>query len=259
MTTFSVIGAGNLGSNLIYALRGSEYTFKYIYDRSKYPCFSSHIEGRLEEVISGSDVIFISVRESGIGDVVNMIASLKDLSGKFFFHTSNTLTSDELIPLRDKGGKIASFSPLQTFPDFAGDRNIFNSVYFLSEGDREAVRLADQISEYLKALNLEVDKSSKIFFHIGAVISSNFFNSLLRFADLQIKKGGRGDYEVLLPLVKQTLKNIEKDGLDKSLTGPASRKESGIISKHLDSLVGDEKELYRLLNKLISDGREDLS
>lgn len=259
MTTFSVIGAGNLGSNLIFALRGSQYSFKYIYNRSKYLLFSSHIETSLEKVISGSDVIFISVQESGISEAVNEIGSMKNLSGKIFFHTSNSLTSDELIPLRDKGGIVASFSPLQTFPEFTKDLNIFSGVYFLSEGDPEAVKLADQISEYLKARNLEVDKESKIFFHIGAVISSNFFNSLLRFADLQVKKGGDFNYEILLPLVKQTLKNIEKEGLDKSLTGPASRKESGIISKHMDSLSGSEKELYRLLNKSISKDRKDLS
>ena len=121
MTTFSVIGAGNLGSNLIFALRGSQYSFKYIYNRSKYPLFSSHIEASLEKVISGSDVIFISVQESGISEAVNEIGSMKNLSGKIFFHTSNSLTSDELIPLRDKGGIVASFSPLQTFPEFTKD------------------------------------------------------------------------------------------------------------------------------------------
>ena len=252
MTTFSVIGAGNLGASLIHSLQGSEYSFRYIYKRSKFPQFSSHIESDLGKVVSGSDVIFISVQESRIGEVAGEIAKEKDISGKIFFHTSNSLTSEELLPLKAHGGIIASFSPLQTLPGYLKNKDVFKGVNFLSEGDPDAVALADRISVYLQAKNIHIDPETKIFFHIGAVISSNFLNSLLRFADIQIKKGGEYNYEVLLPLVKQTLRNIESKGLERALSGPSMRKESGIIEKHLEVLGDSEKELYKLLNEFIS-------
>ena len=253
MNSFSVIGAGNLGANLIHALDGSDFIFKYIYKRSKFARFSPHVENDLGKLIACSDIVVISVRESQIGEVARELALGHDLSGKVFFHTSNSLTSEELMPLKERGGIIASFSPLQTFPDFALDKKIFDGVYFLSEGDRIAVEAADRISGYLNAENLHVDAVTKIFFHIGAVISSNFLNSLLRFADIQIKKGGGYDYRILLPLVRRTLANIEKKGLGDALTGPARRNESKLIENHLELLDGDGRELYLLLNKLISD------
>ncbi len=251
MISFSVIGAGNLGANLIYSLQKSGDQLISIYKKSKYPQFKEKVENDLEKVISLSNVVFISVQESRIDDIVSEIASLHNLSGKIFFHTSNALTSDEMLLLKEKGGLIASFSPLQTFPDFKGDPDVFNGVYFLSEGDGVALKTADKIAGELNAFNLVVDKSTKVFFHIGAVISSNFLNSLMKFSDIQVKKGGDFNYKILLPLIKQTLRNIENIGLDKALTGPVKRGESEIVKKHLEMLDGKEKDLYELLNGLI--------
>jgi len=253
VTSFSIIGAGNLGTTLAHSLSEKGYHFKYTYNKSKYPVFNPKREKNLEKIVAGSDIIFISVQESGIKKVVDELVTQKDLSGKIFLHTANSLTSEELAPLKCKGGHTGSFSPLQTFSGFTGEVEVFNGVCFLSEGDQEAMAAAEGLAEALNAFNLRVDRSTKAFFHIGAVISSNFLNSLLRFADRQIKKGGDSDYRVLLPLVRQTLKNIEEQGLKDSLTGPASRGESGIIEAHLKLLKGREKELYILLNGLLSD------
>ncbi len=252
MISYSVIGAGNLGANLIHALPEKEYELKYVYKRSMYPRFVKKVENDLEKIVSESEVIFISVQESNIKDVVSEISFLENISNKIFYHTSNSLTSGEMEILREGGGMVASFSPLQTFPDFKENVDLFKGVYFLSEGDSGALKVADKIAGDISAFNLRVDKKTKVYFHIGAVISSNFLNSLIRFSDLQIKKGGDFNYEILLPLVKQTLKNIEREGIDKALTGPASRGESEIIKKHLEHLDGKEKELYKLLNKFIS-------
>lgn len=253
MISYSVIGAGNLGASLIHSLPEKGYKLKYIYKKSKYSQFDRKIGNDLKRIVSVSDVIFISVQESGIKDVVSEIATLENITDKMFFHTSNSLTSDEMEPLKKQGGIVASFSPLQTFPDFIENIDLFKGVYFLSEGDPEALETADKIAEDLKANILKVDQKTKMFFHIGAVISSNFLNSLIRFSDNQIKKGGDYNYKILLPLMKQTLKNIENKGLEEALTGPVSRGESEIVSRHLDKLKGKEKELYKLLNGLISD------
>ncbi|MEN8221703.1 MAG: DUF2520 domain-containing protein [Acidobacteriota bacterium] len=252
MISYSVIGAGNLGASLIHALSEKGYKLKYIYRRSRYSQFDQKVENDLQKIVSASDVIFISVQESGIRDVVSEIVPLENISEKIFFHTSNALTSEEMAVLKEKGGLVASFSPLQTFPDFEKDIDMFKGVYFLSEGDPAALETADRIAEDLNAFNLKVNRNTKAFFHIGAVISSNFLNSLIRFSDIQIKKGGDFNYEILLPLVKQTLKNIECKGIDKALTGPVSRGESEIVTKHLNMLEGKEKELYKLLSGLIS-------
>ncbi|NIM15755.1 MAG: DUF2520 domain-containing protein [Candidatus Aminicenantes bacterium] len=260
MKRFSIIGAGNLGTYLINSLVKKGYILKYIYKKAKYPShqFEAAIEGDIGLIVKQSDFIIISTQESKIREAAELAAVSSDPNGKIFFHTSNSLTSDELISLKEKGGSVASFSPLQTFAETepSSKENLFKGIFFLAEGDQEAVKLAEKIAGDLEAHVLVVDKEDKPYIHIAAVSASNFLVAILKLAEGQLKKAGARcrvpiDIKVLLPLIKQTLKNVESRGVKASLTGPVKRKEMGIIKKHLELLEGDEKELYKALSKFL--------
>jgi predicted short-subunit dehydrogenase-like oxidoreductase (DUF2520 family) len=257
---FSIIGAGNLGTYLIHSLVKKGYILKYIYKKAKYPGpeFEAAIEDDMGLIVEQSDFIIISTQESKIREAAELAAVSSDPGGKVFFHTSNSLTSGELISLKEKGAGAASLSPLQTFaeiePGFKED--LFKGIYFLAEGDREAVKLAEKIAGDLEAHVLVIDKADKPYIHIAAVSASNFLVAILKLAEGQLKKVGARcrvpmDINLLLPLIKQTLKNVESRGVEASLTGPVKRKETGIVKKHLDMLTGDEKELYKALSTFL--------
>lgn len=254
---FSVIGAGDLGTHLIGSLKNKGYQLKYIYKKSKYNAFVSAVTGDMGKLVRESDIIFICTRESVIREVAELAAASFDPAGKIFFHTSNSLTSDELLPLKRKGAYTASFSPLQTFASFLPQQaaHVFKGVYFLAEGERKALELAGEMADHLDAKVLIVDKDEKIYFHIAAVCASNFFISILKLSENQLKKEGikkKSDIKVLLPLIKQTLANVESRGVDASLTGPVKRKEMGIINKHLEHLEGEEAALYKALSDFLA-------
>ena len=253
MNNFSVIGAGDLGTRLTHALVEKGYGLKYIYKKSKYNGFAGLVTGDMGLMVRESDFIFISTRESQIAEAARWAAA-SDPAGKVFFHTSNSLTSDELSLLKEKGALTASFSPLQTFA--GNDENsigsdLFKGVYFLAEGDEPALRLAREITVRLGARLLVVEKSKKIYFHIAAVCASNFLISILKLSENQLKRAGEFDMNVLLPLIRQTVNNVETKGVDASLTGPVRRKEMGIINKHLDHLEGEDAALYKALTDFL--------
>lgn len=256
MKRFSVIGAGNLGTYLIDALVKKGYSLKYIYKKSKSRQFASAITGDIRLLVEQSDFIIISTQESKIREAAELAAGSSRPKGKFFFHTSNSLTSDELSSLQEKGARVASFSPLQTFPAYGTGTGgeVFNDIYFLAEGDEKAVNLARQVAGDLGAHVLAVNKSEKIYFHIAGVASCNFLIAVLELAENQLKKVGKHDIKILLPLIKQTLKNVEERGVEASLTGPVKRKEMGIIKKHLEVLEKnpDEEALYKALTEFLS-------
>ncbi|MCU0288128.1 MAG: hypothetical protein MUF15_17245, partial [Acidobacteria bacterium] len=59
---FSVIGAGNLGTWLIYSLVHSspgKFELKYIYKKSKFNCFTNSITDDMDCLIRESEFIFI--------------------------------------------------------------------------------------------------------------------------------------------------------------------------------------------------------
>lgn len=253
---FSVIGAGNLGTHLVSSLVNRGYQLKYIYKKSKYNAFVSAVTGDMGKLVRESDIVFICTRESGIRAAAESAAASFDPAGKIFFHTANSLTSAELLPLEQKGAYTASFSPLQTFASFLPERAapVFKGVYFLAEGHEKALEAAGEIAADLEAKVLIVDKDKKIYFHIAAVCASNFLISLLKLSENQLKKVGikkQLDLKVLLPLIKQTLANVESRGLDAALTGPVKRKETGIVDKHLEHLEGEEAALYKALSDFL--------
>jgi predicted short-subunit dehydrogenase-like oxidoreductase (DUF2520 family) len=250
---FSIAGAGNVGCQLAHSLLKRGYHLKYIYKKSKFSSFNQYVSEDIETIVKESDIIFISTQESKIKEVSDGFSKISELRGKFFFHTSNSLNSNELESLKRKGAQVASFSPVQTFVHFEPESDLFKGIYFLLEGDPGAIEIAEEIARRLNAHIIKVDKNKKAFYHIAAVSSCNFMFSILSFAQQQLKKTGTPDLKILLPLVNQTLANVEKKGLKESLTGPLQRGQIHVIKKHLESLEPDEAEFYKTLTKYLED------
>lgn len=255
---FSVIGAGNLGTFLIYSLVNRGYRLSGIYKKSKFRLFDSRVTGDIAAMLALSDVVIIATQESRIPEAVQLAAQSGEAKEKVFFHTANALTSDSLLALKEAGAYVASFSPLQTFPPFEPDRpeEVFGGVYFLLEGDSEAITIAEKIGADLGAHVLKVNKEKKAYFHIAGVAASNFLISILKLAERQLKKtavpGETPDIKVLMPLIRQTLKNVENRGVEASLTGPFKRKEMGVIQKHLEMLDEDDATIYKALTDFLA-------
>lgn len=267
MKRFSVIGAGNLGINLINSLIKKRYQLQYIYKKTRYDAFTSHLNNNVDLLVKESDFIFISTQESKISAAADLIAAEADPVNKIFFHTSNSLTSERLQRIKERGGITASFSPLQTFVDYAPGTDLFSGIYFLAEGDRQALTLAEEIANNLNANILFVEKEEKKYLHLAAVAAANFLISILKFAENQLHKANRekpaqpqdthlaGKFKkrkeynlgIMLPLIKQTLNNVAAKGVGASLSGPLQRKEYDIIEKHLALLEQDEADFYNIL------------
>ncbi|UKN02417.1 DUF2520 domain-containing protein [Paracrocinitomix mangrovi] len=107
------------------------------------------------------------------------------------------------------------------------------------------------LGEEIKVLSSA--KRSKM--HLAAVFANNFVNYMLRVSG-NIAAENELDFEVLLPLVQQTIKNAAEIGAEDSQTGPAIRKDEETINKHLALLKDeDRKRLYQLISELISKGK----
>lgn len=251
MRNFSVIGAGNVGANLIGSLEKKGYTLRYIFKKSRYDYYAPFVTTDISAVIKEADFVVIGTQESRISEAVAHAAASAKVSGKIFFHTSNSLTSDQLQPLREKGAFVASFSPLQTFPRFDANIDVYKGIYCLGEGDEPAMILIRELARDLEAHLLEIPKQNKIFLHIAGVCASNFLIGVLKLAERQIKKTGDMDIDILMPLIKQTIKNVERKGVEASLTGPVKRGETAIVQKHLSVLENQEAELYKLLSEFL--------
>lgn len=249
MDKIAIIGYGKLGSHLYFALKKSgKIKITGIVENSK-----SKIN---PELINQSGVIFICTQDSKISGVVKKLSHNSfDLKNKYIFHTSGSLTSDILTPLRKKGAYIGSIHPVQTFESpvnkYSGRlKNIYTAV----EGDNQAVRKGLQLSGLIGAKPFVITKQNKIYHHICCVIASNYMTALMRVIEKIGSKKIRINgfkklsfFNIYKPLAIQTLENIGQKGTVKSLTGPIERNDVETITSHLETISGEFFPVYLLL------------
>ncbi len=246
---FAVIGLGRVGRAMLELMIDSGHEPMWVVT-SKASVAGLETFGAIPGEPGDVDVIFITVPDGKIGDVANDIAHKwgESTDGKIFFHMSGQLTSGILEPLSKFRGKIASLHPLQSIMDTSQAKKSLKQSYFSVEGDPAAVSVAKGIVQSLGGRVLEIRREDKPLYHAAAVIASNYLVTLLMNADSIFKKIGLG-MEVLIPLVRGTLANVERYG-SSALTGPIQRGDWETVKAHLKVLMEDfpgMADLYRTL------------
>ncbi len=243
-----IIGAGKVGSSLAFELKDKGYSIDFITDRnsdrlkkissSVHPI--SYSDKTDMNFISGSEIIFICVQDRYIKDIIREISEFKiDYSDKYFVLTSGSESS--LLFHGDSGvfskEKTGSMHPVQTFNKLSfNNQHLLENIYFGIEGGNESVDIMKQIIASLESQFILIPPEKKHLYHSACVISSNFLVTLLNISsevmgNLGIDKAKT--FEIFKPIIENTLKNIDSDGLINSLTGPFDRNDKETISNHL--------------------------
>jgi predicted short-subunit dehydrogenase-like oxidoreductase (DUF2520 family) len=100
---------------------------------------------------------------------------------------------------------------------------------------------------------IPLDGEQRKALHIAAVFACNFTNFMYGLAAEIMRENGL-DFQLLLPLIRETAKRIENSDNPMSLqTGPAARNDVETIRRHLDLLANQPnlQELYQTLTKSI--------
>lgn len=246
------MGLGALGTALAKALAGNGAELISVFSRTfqkaqaiseayNIPAFSS-FPSRAEHLGS---LVFLTVPDSAIGKTANKLARISgSFAGKTFVHCSGNEAAGILHELKEKGALIASAHPLQTFNAHSGPGD-FSNIYFSLQGDSETFSMLTNIVELLGARTLIVNEQQKSHLHAAAVFASNYLITLL---DASAEAGNLGGLpahqvrEVLYPLVRTTVKNVENSSFEETISGPIARGDIETVNKHLQ-LLDDRREL----------------
>jgi len=253
----TVIGAGALGSALLRSLGKSGYLIQSVISRNPGAELLEFESGETEfiqlneaENMNIGSLVFIASPDDSIRDVANVLSTSNvKWPGRTVAHCSGFLTSDELVSIREVGGSVASFHPLQTFTKSSFSES-FKNINISLEGDPDAVELLRKVIIDLEAHVLFLDQNQKSMLHISAVFLSNYVVALGSIAERLIQKSIPGkDLSLLHPLLIQSVSNLAQSNPARALTGPVSRGDVQTVSKHLEMLNQDSDMLkaYKLL------------
>ena len=90
--------------------------------------------------------------------------------------------------------------------------------------------------------------------HVASVFASNFTNHMLTLSKNILTQNSLS-FDLLKPLVSETINNSLALGPEKNQTGPARDGELEILDQHVDLLQEDERvaHLYRMISQHIID------
>jgi predicted short-subunit dehydrogenase-like oxidoreductase (DUF2520 family) len=178
----------------------------------------------------------------------------EELRGKIVLHTSGTLSSRVLDPVKKCGAAVGSMHPLQTFSGVAVPS--LDGKVFAIEGDTHAVRTARLIARALGAVPVHIEGSKKPLYHAAGALAAGNVLALMEAATRLMTATGmhrREAVRALLPLTRQVLENFERLGARAAWTGPLSRGDYGVVAAHTEAmkdLPAEFRQAYEAVNRL---------
>lgn len=192
-------------------------------------------------------VIIVAVPDHVLKSV---LFTIKCAPGTLVVHTAGSLGLD-IFPesLKQKG----VFYPLQTF---SKNRKLsFLDLPFLLEcSDDESFEILKTLAESIGGSVHSIDSDQRTLLHLAAVFVCNFTNHMLTEGKEVTLRAGL-PFELLYPLIKETISKAIETGPENSQTGPAVRNDKNTIEKHLEllSFSGEMKRIYSEMTKSIID------
>ncbi len=251
----TIIGTGNVAWHLAQGLEKGGHVINELYGRSLEKVteiadslYSAKVTGQLDFANSSSDIFILAVSDGAISSIASEIV-LPDHAT--IVHTSGTVPLAALeFAAADHYGVLY---PLQSFTRKV-PLKLDEVPFFIEGSDLETEnRLRDLAGDISNQVYL-ADSEKRSFLHLAAVYVSNFTNHLLTLGK-ELAESNELDFEMLKPLINETIDKALKMGPKDSQTGPAMREDYTTIEKHLELLSEQEEyqKIYRILSQSIID------
>jgi predicted short-subunit dehydrogenase-like oxidoreductase (DUF2520 family) len=199
------------------------------------------------EVLPDADWILVAVRDDAIAPVAGLLAP--HAPDALVTHTSGATPGAVLAPFFARYGV---FYPLQSFSfertpvwskiPFCVDARSDTDVFFLKK-----------IAKTIGNLVYRVDDGQRSTLHVAAVFANNFANHCFAIAEKLLDEKDL-PFEMLHPLMEETLAKALLDSPAKMQTGPAVRGDSDTARRHLFQLehYPEWRALYEKLSLSIN-------
>jgi predicted short-subunit dehydrogenase-like oxidoreductase (DUF2520 family) len=223
----------NAGHNILQIVSPSEKNGKSLADSCN-ASWSSSLEFN-----DSNDIIIVAVPDLVLKEV---LSGIKCSGLTVVAHTAGSFGL-EIFPAGIRFAGV--FYPLQTF---SSDRKTdFRGLPFLLESSApEADRKLEELARSLEGSIHFVEPERRRMIHLSAVFVCNFTNFMLT-AGKDISSRAGLSFDILEPLIKETISKALSIGPEKSQTGPAIRNDLNTVEKHLNllSFSPELQNIYR--------------
>lgn len=245
----TLLGAGNVASWFVFALKKAGISIQQIYGRTLQKCqklaenCGAEAIDDLSKLKKDSDLYIFSLKDDAYTSVISSIPFHLPIAAI----TAGSVSQEILSPIADHYGVLYPYQTLTQGVDFSAvevplcvEGNIEETAHFLFE-------IAHKLSSNVQYINEEQRKK----LHLAAVFASNFSNALYGIGYDLLEQDGI-DPKALLPLLHNTLDKLQTLHPWQSQTGPARRNDTEVMKNHINLLKNTElQNIYRLFSQYI--------
>ena len=245
MVSIVILGSGNVATHLLDAfIQADDVEIKMVYGRNleALQTFADSIPATsCIDNIPLADVYILAISDSSITEVSEL---LKHRAG-LVVHTSGS-ESIKALKVKRKG----VFYPLQTFTK--GKKVDFLKIPICIEAtDSTDYELSESLGKAISKRVLPISSEQRKKLHLSAVLVNNFPNYLFTIAH-EICAENDISFDLLQPLIFETVDKIQFLHPSKAQTGPARRNDIETIQRHLEQLTNPlHKQIYLLMSESI--------
>jgi predicted short-subunit dehydrogenase-like oxidoreductase (DUF2520 family) len=246
----SFIGSGNLATRLAMELENVGHKVVDVCSRNDNNAilltkklYNAEVKTDYDFSDSPAEIIIIAVNDDAIAEVAREIVVREDV---VLVHTSAAKPLDLLQFAATENTGV--FYPLQTFSK--GKRVNFDAIpIFLEASSIHAFLILNDLARSISRKTFQVDFKKRRAIHVAAVFACNFTNHLFRVSQ-EIMEKENLPFDLLKPLIIETLNKSLALGPQKAQTGPAFREDLETLDSHMEYLA--DSEIYSTIYKFIS-------
>lgn len=247
----TLIGAGNVATWIAQRLQNStQFNIGQIYSRNivnaqKIASLSNaQAISNVKDLSPNSDFYIFALSDNAYKEFLPSLPF--KLKNAFF--TSGTISCQYLKEYAEDYGVIY---PLQTLSKSLDLRDVVVPLCiesaFVNKSRQKLWELCRELSDNCS----EVSESQRKQLHIAAVFACNFSNAMFSIA-YNLMKDKNLDFNILQPLIQNTIDKLKIMSPRDAQTGPAVRHDNNVINAHLDALENDDyKRIYRVMTDYI--------
>lgn len=248
MLSIFIIGNGRMATHLIQAFQETDVEIAGFYARNsnhaeyisaeyKIPFYSD-----LSSIPKDCDVYFLAVSDTAISQLSEQLkvqGLVVHCSGMAPIHSIKNQTHSGV------------FWPIQSF-------NIKRTLEYakipicIEANSEENLRILEALADRISKKVMLITEAQRQYLHLSAVFVNNFTNHLFILAQDILHAQGL-TFDLLLPLIQETIERVKEVDPRLVQTGPASRNDSTTLVQH-EKLLEEQVQLldvYKMMSKSI--------
>jgi len=248
--TVVLMGAGNLAWHFGHWLASAGVKVVQVFSRTPHAGEGLAVElktgytNRLDLLVSDADLYLLAVSDDAIPSLIRQA----EFGRRFVIHAAGS------VPMEVFSGKLKNYGVLYPLQTFTRGKNLdLNEIpLFIEANNTKNLDKLGILAHKLSRRVYKVDSEKRAYLHLAAVIASNFTNHMLAVTDHLLKERNLS-FELLKPLITETISKALQMPPLQAQTGPAVRGNLQVMEKHMAILDShpEIRELYRVISESI--------